>query len=74
MFERMEVATINQEKENKALKTAYKFNLTFHDSSYIIEANENNKVPSNWRQQTFVKGAESLGVETRSSNTVMNDQ
>jgi hypothetical protein len=56
------------------LKTAYKFNLTFHDSSYIIEANENNKVPSNWRQQTFVKGAESLGVETRSSNTVMNDQ
>jgi hypothetical protein len=47
MFERMEVATINQEKENKALKTAYKFNLTFHDSSYIIEANENNKVPSN---------------------------
>ena len=73
MLERMEVATLDQEKGNQVLETAHKFNLTFYDSAYLVEANENNKVLVT-DDNKLIKVAENLGTKTLSSNTIMNRQ
>lgn len=73
MLERMEVATLDQEKGKEVLEKAHKFNLTFYDAAYLVEANENNKVLVT-DDNKLAKAAESLGVKTLSSNAVMNSQ
>ena len=72
MLARMKVALLNDEKGNEVLDAAYKFNLTFYDSAYLVEAKKNNKILVT-DDNKLAKAAENLGVETLSSNTLVND-
>jgi len=73
MLERMEVATLNQEKGNEILDAAHKFNLTFYDSAYLVEANRNNQILAT-DDNKLAKAAKELNIETTSSNTLMSRQ
>lgn len=64
---RMKVSSLNDEKGNEILNTAHKFNLTFYDSSYLVEAKKNNKTLVT-DDNKLPRAAENLGVETVSSN------
>ena len=68
---RMQVASLDNETGSEILDTAYKFNLTFYDSAYLVEAKENNKILVT-DDNKLAKAAENLGVETLSSKTLSN--
>ncbi len=67
----MQVASLDNEKGIEVLDTAHKFNLTFYDSAYLVEAKKNGKILVT-DDNKLVKAAENLGVETLSSNTLVN--
>jgi len=64
----MNVAEVNDEKGSEVLETAHKFNLTFYDAAYLIEAKKNSRILIS-DDIRLGKVAESLGVETLASNT-----
>jgi predicted nucleic acid-binding protein len=71
MLARMQVALLNDEKGNEVLDAACKFNLTFYDSAYLVEAKKNNKILVT-DDNKLAKAAENLGVQTFSSNALVN--
>ncbi len=71
MLARMQVASLNNEKGNETLDTAHKFKLTFYDSAYLVEAKKDNRILVT-DDKKLAKAAENFGVETLSSNTLMN--
>jgi predicted nucleic acid-binding protein len=71
MLARMQVAAVNSEKGNEIMDTANRFNLTFYDSAYLVEAKNNSKALVT-DDAKLAKTAEVLGVETLSSNEVIN--
>ncbi len=70
MLTRMQVAKGNGEKGNETLEIAHKFNLTFYDSSYLVHAKNNTKILVT-DDTRLAKVAESLGVETLSSDKLI---
>ena len=70
MLARMQIALVNN-KGTEIIETANKFNLTFYDAAYLVEANKNGKILVT-DDAKLVKVAETLGVETLSSNTLIN--
>jgi predicted nucleic acid-binding protein len=70
MLSRMEIAEINDEKGNEILQTAHKFNLTFYDASYLVEAKKNGRILIS-DDSKLVKAAENLGVATLSSEALV---
>jgi predicted nucleic acid-binding protein len=71
ILERIEVASLDSETGSKVLDTAYKFNLTFYDSAYLVEAKKNNKILVT-DDNKLAKVAENFGIETLSSNRLVN--
>ena len=67
---RMEVASLNNEKGNETLDAAHKFNLTFYDSAYLVEAKKNNKILVT-DDNKLARVAVSFGVETLSTSTLV---
>ncbi len=70
MLTRMQIAFVN-EKGAEIINTANKFNLTFYDASYLVEARKNGKIFVT-DDTKLAKIAEVLGVETLSSNKLIN--
>ena len=70
MLARMQIALVNN-KGTEIIETADKFNLTFYDAAYLVEANKNGKILVT-DDAKLAKAAETLGVETLSSNTLIN--
>ena len=70
ILERMQVASLDNETGSEVLDTAYKFNLTFYDTSYLIEAKKSDKTLVT-DDTKLAKAAENLGIKTLSSKTLM---
>jgi len=70
MLERMQVASLENEGGKQVLQTAYKFNLTFYDSAYLVEAEKSGRALVT-DDNKLVKAAEKLGIETLPSKTLM---
>ena len=70
ILERMQVASLDNETGSEILDTAYKFNLTFYDSAYFIEAKKSAKILVT-DDIKLAKAAENLGIKTLSSKTFM---
>lgn len=70
MLSRIKIAEVNGEKGNAILETAYKFNLTFYDAAYLIEAKKNSRILVS-DDSKLAKVAENLGVATLSSNALI---
>jgi predicted nucleic acid-binding protein len=66
----MQVVTLDSNKGNEALDIAHKFNLTFYDSSYLVEAKENKRILVT-DDGKLAKVAETLGLKTLSINTLV---
>ncbi len=66
MLARMEVAEAD-EQGTEVLQTAHMCNLTFYDSAYLVMAKKNSKILVT-DDRKLAKAAETLGVETLSSN------
>ena len=70
ILERMQVTSLDNETGSEVLDTAYKFNLTFYDTSYLIEAKKSDKTLVT-DDTKLAKAAENLGIKTLSSKTLM---
>ena len=70
ILERMQVATLDNETGNEILDTAYKLNLTFYDTAYLIEAKKSDKTLVT-DDIKLAKAAENLGIKTLSSERFM---
>jgi predicted nucleic acid-binding protein len=73
MLVRMKVVEVDGEQGIEILQTAHKYNLTFYDSAYLVEAKKNSKILVT-DDNKLAKAAEILGVETLSSNTLTASQ
>ncbi len=67
MLARMQVAEVDGEQGTEVLQTAHRCNLTFYDATYLLEAKKNSKILVT-DDRKLAKAAETLGVETLSSN------
>ncbi len=67
LLERMQVVGVDGEQGTEILQTAHKCNLTFYDSAYLVEAKKTSKILVT-DDSKLAKAAETLGVETLSSN------
>lgn len=70
MLARMKVAEVDCEQGTEILQTAHKCNLTFYDSAYLVEAKKKSKILVT-DDSKLAKAAETLGVETLSSNRLI---
>jgi predicted nucleic acid-binding protein len=70
ILKRMQIASLDNEAGSEVLETAYKFNLTFYDAAYLVEAKKSEKVLVS-DDIKLSKAAEKLGVKTNSSKTLM---
>jgi predicted nucleic acid-binding protein len=70
ILERMQVTSLDNETGSEVLDTAYKFNLTFYDTAYLIEAKKSDKTLVT-DDIKLAKAAENLGIKTLSSKTLM---
>ncbi len=70
ILERMQVASLDNETGYEVLNTAYKFNLTFYDAAYLVEAKKSGKILVS-DDSKLAKAAENLGIKTLSSKTLM---
>src|SRR5208283_2017222 len=70
ILERMQVASLDNETGSEILDTAYKFNLTFYDTAYLIETKKSDKTLVT-DDVKLAKAAENLGIKTLSSKTLM---
>jgi predicted nucleic acid-binding protein len=71
MLARMQVAEGEGKQGNEVLETAHKCNLTFYDSTYLVEAKKTSRILVT-DDSKLAKAAETLGVETLSSNRLTN--
>lgn len=67
MLARMKVAEVDGEQGTEVLQIAHRCNLTFYDSAYLVEAKKNSRILVT-DDGKLAKTAETLGVETLSSN------
>ena len=73
MLERMQVGEVDGEQGIEILQTAHYCNLTFYDFAYLVEAKKTGKILVT-NDNKLAKAAESLGVETLSSGTLLMSQ
>jgi predicted nucleic acid-binding protein len=66
----MQVASLDSETGGEVLQTAYKFNLTFYDTAYLVEAKKTGKTLVT-DDNRLARAAENLGIKTASSKTLM---
>jgi predicted nucleic acid-binding protein len=66
----MQVASLDNETGSEVLDTAYKFNLTFYDTAYLIEAKKSGMILVT-DDIKLAKAAKNLGINTLSSQTFM---
>ena len=71
ILELIEVASLDSKTGSEVLDIAYKFSLTFYDSAYLVEAKKNNKILVTDNNK-LAKVAENFGIETLSSNRLVN--
>ena len=57
-------------QDKKYLQTANKFNLTFYDAAYLVEAKRSGKTLLT-DDHKLAKAAEKLGIKILSSNTLL---
>jgi predicted nucleic acid-binding protein len=67
---RMQVASLDNKTGQEVLQTAYKFNLTFYDTAYLVEAKKSGKTLVT-DDHKLAKVAETLGIEILSSKMLM---
>ncbi len=67
---RMQVASLDNETGQEILHTAHKFNLTFYDTAYLVEAKRSGKTLVT-DDHKLAKVAESLGIKILSSKMLM---
>ena len=70
---RMHAEEVDCDQGTEILQTAHKCNLTFYDSAYLAEAKKNSKILVT-DDTKLAKAAETLGVETLSSNKLIAGQ
>ena len=70
ILDSMQVASLDNEKGSEIVDTAYKFNLTFYDTAYLIEAKNSHNILAT-DDVKLAKAAENLGIKTLSSKTLM---
>ncbi len=70
ILENMQVTRSENEAGAQTLQIAHRFNLTFYDSAYLVEAKKSGKVLVT-NDNKLAKTAEKLGVETLPSNALM---
>jgi len=70
ILQRMQVASLDNEAGSEVLDTAYKCNLTFYDSAYLVEAKKSDKILVS-DDIKLAKAAENLAIKTLSSKTLM---
>lgn len=70
ILERMHVTSLDNDTGKEVLQTAYKFNLTFYDSAYLVEAKKSGKNLVT-DDNKLAKAAENLGIKILSSRTLM---
>jgi predicted nucleic acid-binding protein len=70
ILECMQLASLDNETGSEVLDTAYKFNLTFYDTAYLVEAKKSDMslVTDDIK---LAKAAKNLGINTLSSQTFM---
>jgi len=73
MIVRMHVDEVDREQGIEILQTAHKYNLTFYDSAYLVEAKKTSKILVT-DDTKLAKAAEHLCVETLSSNKLIASQ
>jgi predicted nucleic acid-binding protein len=66
----MQVASLDNETGSEVLDTAYKFNLTFYDTAYLVEAKKSDMILVT-DDIKLTKAAKNLGINTLSSQTFM---
>jgi predicted nucleic acid-binding protein len=66
----MQVASLDNETGSEVLDTAYKFNLTFYDTAYLVEAKKSGMILVT-DDIKLAKAAKNLGINTLSSQTFM---
>ena len=66
---RMQVEKVDGKQGIEILQTAHKCNLTFYDSAYLVEAKKTSKILVT-DDNKLAKAAETLAVQTLSSNTL----
>jgi predicted nucleic acid-binding protein len=70
ILECMQVASLDNETGSEVLDTAYKFNLTFYDTAYLVEAKKSCMILVT-DDIKLAKAAKNLGINTLSSQTFM---
>ena len=70
ILECMQVASLDNETGSEVLDTAYKFNLTFYDTAYLVEAKKSGMILVT-DDIKLAKAAKNLGINTLSSQTFM---
>ncbi len=70
ILKNMQVPRPENEAEGQTLQIAHRFNLTFYDSAYLVEAKKSGKVLVT-NDNKLAKTAGKLGVETLPSNALM---
>ena len=70
ILECMQVASLDNETGSEVLDTAYKFNLTFYDTAYLVEAKKSGMILVT-DDIKLAKAAKNLGINTLSSHTFM---
>ena len=70
LLELMQIATVNSKKGTEIIGVANRFNLTFYDAAYIVEAKHSNKTLVT-DDIKLAKTAEALNVRTLSSNEII---
>ncbi len=67
---RMQVASLDNQTGQEILQTAHKFNLTFYDTVYIVEAKKSGKTLVT-DDHKLAKAAETLGIKILSSKMLI---
>jgi predicted nucleic acid-binding protein len=70
ILERMHVTPLDNETGKQVFQTAHEFNLTFYDSSYLVEADKSGKTLVT-DDNKLLKAAEKLGVKTLPSKALI---
>ena len=70
ILERMQVSSLCNESGIEILDTAYKFNLTFYDAAYLMEAKKSDKTLVT-DDKKLAKAAEQVGVKTLTSKALI---
>jgi predicted nucleic acid-binding protein len=70
ILERMQVASLDRETGDEILQAAYRFNLTFYDTAYLVEAKKTDKTLVT-DDSRLARAAENLGMKTLSSKKLM---